>query len=143
MMSDGKSRSRACRGRVPHGEFVRIGEHAVGQALVDDPNSVTVGRGFAWWGEGLCLFWKAAGLWVGISVVMQLINVGLYMLPLGIFIYCLIFPVFFGGLMLGCRDLESGKGLSFGHLFAGFSKNSATCSYGLPRRWSSCMICRP
>ena len=45
---------------------------------------------------------------------------------LGPLLFNLLFPVFFAGLMLGCRALEQGKKLDIGYLFAGFRENASS-----------------
>jgi len=45
---------------------------------------------------------------------------------IGMLATMLFFPVFMGGLMLGCRALEEGRELEFAHLFAGFRENMGT-----------------
>lgn len=92
--------------------------------LLDEADHVGTGRGIAWWSEGWSLFREATGLWIGIGVVLIIINVVLGMIPLvGQIATYLLIPVFGGGLMLGCYALDNGEGLSFGHLFAGFQNN--------------------
>ncbi|MDR2689086.1 MAG: hypothetical protein LBB76_04935 [Azoarcus sp.] len=92
-------------------------------ALAADPNKLAAGRGLAWWREGWHLFKDAPGLWIGISLMVIFINIGFARVSIpfvGKEVYTLFFPVLNAGLMLGCHDLQSGEGLRFGHLFAGF-----------------------
>ena len=92
--------------------------------LNEEPNSLGAGRGSGWWSGGWSLFREAMGLWIGISITYLVLIVVLSMIPiLGQMITYFLAPILMGGLMLGCRDLESGNGLSFGHLIAGFQKN--------------------
>jgi hypothetical protein len=111
--------------------------------LAAEPNRVATGRGLAWWSEGWQLFRLSTGWWIGLCVVPMLINtvvgppvgpfqeVGVLMISLlgplraviGALVIFLLYPVFIAGLMLGCRNLESGKALTFGHLLAGFQNN--------------------
>lgn len=96
----------------------------IDDTLATDPNSLEAGRGVAWWSEGWHLFREATGLWIGISVVLVLINIGLGLVPvIGDLASSFLFPVFGAGLMLGCHSLDSGEELTFGHLFAGFQSN--------------------
>ncbi len=94
-------------------------------SLHNEPNSVGAGRGSGWWSNGWSLFREAMGLWIGIAVTYVVLVMVLGIIPIlgQVLIYFLI-PIFMGGMMLGCHDLESGNGLSFGHLFAGFQKNT-------------------
>jgi uncharacterized membrane protein len=94
-------------------------------ALLDEPNRATAGQGSAWWSGGWELFREATGLWIGISVAFIVFTVLLSKIPfVGSLTNSLLMPVLSGGLMLGCRSLDSGEGLSFGHLFLGFRKNT-------------------
>lgn len=93
-------------------------------SLSSEPNRVSAGRGSAWWSGGWGMFREATGLWIGISVVLFIAILLLNLIPIvGPFSSYIIMPIIGGGLMLGCRSLENGEGLSFGHLFAGFQKN--------------------
>jgi hypothetical protein len=89
--------------------------------LADEPRAVGIGRGLAWWSGGWRLFRESALLWIGMGIVLLLINIGIGLIPIaGNLASGLIFPIFGGGLMLGCHGLDSGEELRFGHLFAGF-----------------------
>jgi len=93
--------------------------------LLDEPNRVGAGRGSAWWSNGWGLFREATGLWIGISVTYIVLIMLLGLIPfVGQLATYILMPLIGGGLMLGCRSLQTGEGLSFGHLFAGFQKNS-------------------
>lgn len=92
--------------------------------LLGEPNRLGAGQGSAWWSGGWGLFREATGLWIGIGVVFIVLMMLLNLIPIiGAFASYILAPVISGGLMLGCRNLETGEGLSFGHLFAGFQKN--------------------
>ena len=94
-------------------------------SLHNEPNSVGAGRGSGWWSSGWSLFREAMGLWIGIAVTYVVLVMVLGIIPiLGQLLIYFLIPIFMGGMMLGCHDLESGNGLSFGHLFAGFQKNT-------------------
>ncbi len=94
-------------------------------SLLDEPNRVGAGRGSAWWSDGWSLFREATGLWIGLSVTYIVLIMLLGMIPIvGSLATYLLMPLIGGGLMLGCRSLQTGEGLSFGHLFAGFQKNT-------------------
>lgn len=96
----------------------------IDDTLVDDPNSVAAGRGVAWWSEGWQLFREATWLWIGICVVLMIVNAGVGLVPVvGDLASVFLFPVFGAGLMLGCHSLDSGEELTFGHMFAGFQNN--------------------
>ena len=104
---------------------------APGMAPAPEPRAVDPGRGASWWTEGWRLYTPAVGVWLLITLVM----VGLFfvvgliglipflgqLLGLG---FQIVMPVFFGGLMLGCRALDRGNPLLLSHLFAGFSQRT-------------------
>src|ERR1700693_5606510 len=90
-------------------------------AAVIRPREVDVGRGVAWWGEGWRLFTPAVGPWLLIVVIGFGLHVVLAFIPiLGSLASQLLFPIFAGGLMLGCRAIDRGEPLTIAHLFAGF-----------------------
>jgi uncharacterized membrane protein len=85
------------------------------------PGAVASDRGLAWWSEAWRLFTPAAGVWLLIIIVLVILNMVLTVIPLvGHVIGQLLFPIFAGGLMLGCRAVDRGERLTVGHLFAGF-----------------------
>ncbi|MGE5386124.1 MAG: BPSS1780 family membrane protein, partial [Betaproteobacteria bacterium] len=83
---------------------------------------VPAGNGVAWLGSGWTLFKAAPGTWIGLTVVFMLVMMVMALIPfLGGIGLNLLMPVFIGGIMMGCRDLENGEDLRVGHLFAAFS----------------------
>lgn len=93
-------------------------------ALADTPNSVSAGRGTAWFSEGWSLFRESMGLWIGMAVTFIALMMGLSLVPIiGQLANYFLGTVFAAGLMVGCRSLDRGDGLRFDHLFAGFQKN--------------------
>jgi hypothetical protein len=90
------------------------------------PRSLGAGRGAAWWSEGWRVFTAAPLIWVGMLVVLVIIMFALNFIPiLGQIAGVLLWPVWYGGLMLGCHALATGRPLTFAHLFAGFSEGRA------------------
>ncbi len=88
------------------------------------PRVVAAGRGAAWWGEGIRLFFSSFWTWLGIMVVYVIISLLIGMVPMvGDFGHWLLTPVFMGGIMLGCRSLNHGGTLSVAHLFEGFQSS--------------------
>jgi uncharacterized membrane protein len=95
--------------------------------FVPGGRGVAAGRGMSWIGEAWDLFKRSPGLWIGIVLVLFVIFVVAAFIPfIGMLATMLFFPVFMGGLMLGCRALEEGRELEFAHLFAGFRENFGT-----------------
>ena len=87
------------------------------------PRQLAAGRGAAWWSEGWRVFTAAPLLWVGMVVVLFVIAIVLNFVPLvGALVQGVLWPVFFGGLLLGCHALVQGRPLEFAHLFAGFGE---------------------
>jgi uncharacterized membrane protein len=90
-------------------------------APAPSPRAVDTDRGLAWWSEAWRLFTPAAGVWLLIIILLLILNMVLTVIPLvGHVIGQLLFPIFAGGLMLGCRAVDRGQPLTVGHLFAGF-----------------------
>jgi uncharacterized membrane protein len=91
------------------------------------PRAVAAGRGAAWWGEAWRLFVPAVGVWILIVLILVVLNVVLAVVPVvGHLASHVLFPVFAGGLMLGCRAIDRGEPLTVNHVFAGFSKHAAS-----------------
>lgn len=88
---------------------------------------VAGGRGLAWISEAWDLFRRAPGIWIGMILVLAIIFIVLAFIPfLGSVAGMVLGPVFTGGIMLGCRALDEGGELEFGHLFAGFREKFGT-----------------
>jgi hypothetical protein len=86
---------------------------------------VSAGRGWQWLLNGFALFNKARGTWMAITLILALIWLASFLLPvLGSLVFNLLSPVFFAGLMLGCRAVENDEPLEIGHLFAGFRQQA-------------------
>jgi uncharacterized membrane protein len=89
--------------------------------FVEGGRAVAAGRGWDWIAQGWGLFKKQPGVWIGILVVLLLINVAIAFVPvLGSLASFVLGPVFGGGILLGCRAMEQGAEMEMGHLFAGF-----------------------
>jgi uncharacterized membrane protein len=86
--------------------------------------TVAAGRGWDWIAQAWGLFKKEPGVWIGILVVVLLINIALAFIPVaGKLATFILGPVFGGGILLGCRAMEQGGKLEIGHLFAGFREH--------------------
>ena len=86
---------------------------------------VAAGRGWDWIVEAYALFRKRPGIWILTTVVLGALFVVISMIPmLGSFATALLFPIFAGGLMLGCRDLDRDGPFEIEHLFAGFRQKT-------------------
>ena len=82
------------------------------------------GNGWSWIASGWDLFKRQPGLWIGMGLLIVLIFAGAGMIPIaGGFLTTLFWPVFLGGIAIGCRTLDEGKDMELAHLFAGFQQN--------------------
>jgi uncharacterized membrane protein len=89
--------------------------------FVPGGRGVAAGRGWDWIVAGWEVFKKQPGMWIGIVVVAMILFFVMALIPfVGSLASMILGPVFAGGLMLGCRALDEGGELEFGHLFAGF-----------------------
>ena len=83
-------------------------------------------HGIEWLKRGWTLFRRAPLTWVGIMVALIVLNIVANVVPvIGGLAMALLFPVFTGGLMVGCHALAQGQTLDFACLFAGFAKHAA------------------
>jgi uncharacterized membrane protein len=90
---------------------------------IPDGRRVEASRGVAWYSEAWTLFKGAPGTWILICVVFIVLSILLAIIPMGSLLSSIAYPAVAAGLMLGCRSIEEGTGLTVGHLFAGFKKN--------------------
>jgi len=87
--------------------------------------TVAAGRGSAWWSEAWRLFAAAPGPWLLIVLIGLVINFVLLVIPVvGHLAMQLLYPVFAGGLLLGCQAIDRGQPLTVNHLFAGFGERT-------------------
>jgi len=82
-------------------------------------------QGLQWIVNGFYLFRKSpliliilCGFLLSIAVAFSFVQ------TIGQIIFTLLSPVFMAGLMTGCKALEQGEELEFGHMFAGFQTNT-------------------
>ena len=86
-----------------------------------EPRRLSAGYGMAWWSEGWRVFAAAPGTWIGTVLIFFVLMFVMVLVPLiGGVAQTLLFPVFWGGLMLGCNALARGEPLRVAHLFDGF-----------------------
>ena len=89
--------------------------------FVPGGRGVAAGNGWTWIAQAWELFKRQPGMWIALVVVLLVISVVAAFIPVvGSIAMMVLFPVFTGGLMIGCRALAEGGELEFGHLFAGF-----------------------
>lgn len=86
-----------------------------------EPKSLNVGSGWLWIRQGLYLFKKSPILWVVLTFMGITSLIAISSIPtVGDPLATLLFPVLFGGLLLGCRAQEDDEELELSHLFGGF-----------------------
>jgi uncharacterized membrane protein len=95
--------------------------NAVQGSFVPGGRGVSAGHGWSWITEGWNLFKRQPGVWIGTILVLLLIMLALGFIPVaGSLVASLLGPVFSAGLVYGSRQLDEGRELELGHLFAGF-----------------------
>lgn len=88
--------------------------------------SVAIGHGLQWIASGWRIFKLSPLPWIGLTAALLFIWLLLLSIPkIGPLLFNLLFPVFFAGLMIGCRDVTLGRRLHFGYLLAGFRENAS------------------
>lgn len=82
---------------------------------------VAAGRGWRWLTDGLALFLRSPGNWMALTLLLGAIWLASLFIPLvGPLLFNLFSPLFFAGLMIGCRALHEGKPLEIPHLYSAF-----------------------
>lgn len=90
-------------------------------AFVAGGRGLEAARGWAWIVEGFELFKRKAGIWILITIILGVVFIGLTLIPVvGMLASWALYPVFAGGIMLGCHSLAQQGELEVGHLFSGF-----------------------
>ena len=88
--------------------------------------SVAAASGWHWVVAGYGLFRRSVVTWLALTLLLALLWVVSLVIPiLGPLLFNLLSPVFFAGMMIGCRDLEQNGRLELSHLFAGFRQSAA------------------
>ena len=88
--------------------------------------AVDVGRGWEWIASGFALFKKQPGTWILLLIVLLVCTILISLVPMiGGLANMLLLQVFVGGVMIGCRALDSDENLEVGHVFAGFKQNTS------------------
>ena len=96
---------------------------AVEQGELTEPQQVSLGQPWAWCVSGFGSFKSNPIAWILILVVFFLVLAILGLVPLvNFFVTYVAYPIFIGGLMLGCAAQVAGEDLEVKHLFAGFAE---------------------
>lgn len=99
--------------------------NSIEATFVAGGRGLEAGRGWGWIAEGFQMFKRQAGIWILITLLLAVIFIALSLIPVvGALASWVLYPVFAGGIMLGCRSLAENGELAVGHVFAGF-KNHA------------------
>ena len=86
---------------------------------------VPPGNAFDWLQQGWALFAANPGLWIGLTIVLLVIVLGVQIVPLvGTLAAHLLMPVLGAGLLLVCRKIDEGESVQIDDLFAGFKQNA-------------------
>jgi len=87
---------------------------------------VSAVRGWRWVRRSIEIFARNPLTWTVLNLILLFIGSALALIPVvGGLLFALLTPVFAGGLMLGCRDVDAGMRLQPACLFAGFQRNAA------------------
>ena len=115
---------------------------SVTNGFIAHGRTVDAGRGWAWVGDAWAMFVRHPIPWIIDGLVFAVVVMALpYMPPvLGWVASALLTPVILGGLMLGADAVHRGDPLTFGHIFAGFQKNTGTL-LGLGFIWLISLTC--
>ena len=82
---------------------------------------VDAGRGWDWIAAGWELFKKQAGMWIAVVLVAFVIFFVLALIPVvGSLATFVLSPVFAAGVLVCAREVDEGRSMEVGHLFAGF-----------------------
>jgi uncharacterized membrane protein len=93
--------------------------------LIEGGQTVPSGNGWQWIVDGFNLFKLNLGIWIVNLIILFVILMVLAFIPfIGQLATYILFPIFGGGLMLGCHALTHNEPLEVGHLFAGFREKA-------------------
>jgi uncharacterized membrane protein len=95
--------------------------------FIDGGQGLSAGRGWGWITGGFGMFKAKPVTWILITIVLGVIFIVMGLIPvLGALATWVLYPVFAGGIMLGCHALAHGDELEVGHIFAGFKNNAGS-----------------
>ncbi|HZE60324.1 MAG TPA: BPSS1780 family membrane protein [Burkholderiales bacterium] len=90
-------------------------------AFVPHGRTVPFENGWSWIASAWSIFKRAAGVWIGMIIVLCIIYVVLGIVPIvGAIATIVAAPAFTGGLMLASRTIDQGGEAHFAQLFGGF-----------------------
>lgn len=110
--------------QVPEAELVAPEDNEFALA---NPQKRPVGEGWRWISDAFGLLFGGYWVWLLMGIVFFFIMLALQFVPLvGGFAATVLWPVFSGGVMWACLELERNGKVQFEHLFAGFSNQSSS-----------------
>lgn len=89
------------------------------------PIKLSTGHGWSWFKDAIKLFMQSPLIWLVNFILLIVILMTLSVIPLVSLVAQIIGPIFIGGLMIGCHNLDNGDSLSINHLFVGFKQNAS------------------
>lgn len=88
---------------------------------VEGGRAVGAGQAWAWITGGFDFFKGKPGTWILIVLVLGALFIALALVPfLGSLATVVLYPIFAGGIMLGCHAQRQSGAIEVGHVFAGF-----------------------
>lgn len=104
------------------GESTQVNNRTL--TLASSPKSNSAGAAWGWITSGFGNFKASPLFWIINIVLMFILFIVISLVPLlGMLVTNILNPVIMGGLMLGTYAVSTGKPMTVGHLFAGFSKH--------------------
>jgi len=93
--------------------------------FVDGGQTLSAGQGWGWIAGGFGMFKARPVTWILITIVLFVLFLAMSLVPvLGGLATLVLYPVFAGGIMLGCHAAAHGDELEVGHIFAGFRNHA-------------------
>lgn len=93
--------------------------------FVPGGRTVPAGNGVTWISRCWSLFASSPGIWILNILILIIISIVLGAIPIvGSLASAILSPIFYGGLALGCRSIDEGRGFRIEHLFAGFKEKA-------------------
>ena len=106
---------------APRAHVADVPVPAVDGQFIPAGEARPAGHGWQWFVDAFGLFKRQPGMWILLIVVAFFAFFIIALIPLiGNVVPTLFGPVVWGGLLIGCRELDRGGEIEFGHLFAGF-----------------------
>ena len=110
---------------APSAPVADLSRTAADGQLIEGGRVVPAGDGWQWIVDGFNLFKLNPGVWILNLIILLAISFVLAFIPIiGALATNLLYPVFVGGLMLGCHALTHNEPLEVAHLFAGFREKA-------------------